>query len=350
MGLVMWTWVRGTRLLFEKTRKSEIPLDFLADTLSKKPPTLVPGTAVFLTSDPQSTPTALMHSLKHYKVLHEQNVVLSVVTVKEPTAPESERVKMEPDHVYVIPPTKNLSSLDGFIEVIPRAPSGQNRAPIDLFFRTLADTHGTSAAGIVLSGTGSDGALGLRRIKEAGGVAMAQHPDEAEHGSMPSAAIGTGIVDRVLPAAELGPELVRLFSTEPRIEERALALGDRHAMTFVDVEMAHPLGHALDGGAPRGTPRKLVDRGAHRFVERVVDQRDARPEGIEDPRRREGLARTEHGPRLDERTPRDPLRRLAEGHDAVAEGPRDGTAPRPVRGDADRRRDRANRRRSPGIP
>jgi KUP system potassium uptake protein len=95
MGLVMWTWVRGTRLLFDKTRKSEIPLDFLADTLSKKPPTLVPGTAVFLTSDPQSTPTALMHSLKHYKVLHEQNVVLSVVTVKEPTVPESERARME---------------------------------------------------------------------------------------------------------------------------------------------------------------------------------------------------------------------------------------------------------------
>jgi KUP system potassium uptake protein len=96
MGLIMWTWIRGTRLLFEKTRKNEIPLDFLIDTLSKKPPTLVPGTAVFLTSDPQSTPTALLHSLKHYKVLHEQNVVLSVATVKEPKVPESERATLEP--------------------------------------------------------------------------------------------------------------------------------------------------------------------------------------------------------------------------------------------------------------
>ena len=61
----------------------------------KKPPMLVPGTAVFLTSDPQSAPTALMHSLKHYKVLHEQNVILSVVTAQQPTVPDSEQVRME---------------------------------------------------------------------------------------------------------------------------------------------------------------------------------------------------------------------------------------------------------------
>lgn len=92
---VMWTWVRGSRYLFDKTRKNEIPLIFLAENLSKKKPQLVPGTAVFLTSDPDSAPTALMHSLKHYKVLHEQNVILSVVTAQQPVVPDSERVKME---------------------------------------------------------------------------------------------------------------------------------------------------------------------------------------------------------------------------------------------------------------
>jgi KUP system potassium uptake protein len=89
-------WVRGSRLLFEKTRKNEIPLDFLADNLAKKPPHLVQGTAVFLTGDPQSAPTALMHSLKHYKVLHKQNVILSVVTAPQPIVHGSERVQMEP--------------------------------------------------------------------------------------------------------------------------------------------------------------------------------------------------------------------------------------------------------------
>lgn len=94
-GLIMATWVRGSRLLFEKTRKNEVPLDFLADNLAQKPPYLVDGTAVFLTGDPLSAPTALMHSLKHYKVLHRQNVVLSVVTAQEPTVPDSERVSIE---------------------------------------------------------------------------------------------------------------------------------------------------------------------------------------------------------------------------------------------------------------
>jgi KUP system potassium uptake protein len=96
MCIVMWTWIRGSRHLFDKTRKNEIPLDFLAGNLAKKPPDLVPGTAVFLTGDPQSAPTALMHSLKHYKVLHEQNVILSVVTAQQPTVPESDRATLEP--------------------------------------------------------------------------------------------------------------------------------------------------------------------------------------------------------------------------------------------------------------
>ncbi len=93
--VVMVTWVRGSRLLFEKTRKNEVPLEFLAGNLVRKKPQFVPGTAIFLTSDPLSAPTALMHSLKHYKVLHEQNIILSVVTAPQPKVPDSERVKLE---------------------------------------------------------------------------------------------------------------------------------------------------------------------------------------------------------------------------------------------------------------
>ena len=93
--LIMGTWVRGSRYLFEKTRKNEVALEFLAEQMSKKPPFVVPGTAVFLTSDPQSAPTALMHSLKHYRVLHEQNVILWIVTAPHPKVPDSERVTIE---------------------------------------------------------------------------------------------------------------------------------------------------------------------------------------------------------------------------------------------------------------
>ena len=82
--LVMYTWRRGTSILFAKTRRLETPLDDLVRILEKKPPQRVPGTAVFLTSDPKSAPTALLHSLKHYKVLHEKNVILSVETTHTP--------------------------------------------------------------------------------------------------------------------------------------------------------------------------------------------------------------------------------------------------------------------------
>jgi len=92
---LMYTWRRGSRLLVQKTRKQEIPLDFLVANLEKKPPIRVPGTAVFLTSDPGFAPTALMHSLKHYKVLHEKNVILTVETADTPRVKLDERVRIE---------------------------------------------------------------------------------------------------------------------------------------------------------------------------------------------------------------------------------------------------------------
>jgi len=93
---IMYTWKRGSRLLFEKTRKQEIPLEGLVQRLEKKPPVRVPGTAVFFTSDPSSAPTALLHSLKHYKALHEKNVILTIETADTPRVDLSERVRIEP--------------------------------------------------------------------------------------------------------------------------------------------------------------------------------------------------------------------------------------------------------------
>ncbi len=94
--LVMYTWRRGSRILSEKTRRLELPLDDLIRMLEKKPPVRVPGTAIFLTSDPLSAPTALMHSLKHYKVLHERNAVLTIATDPLPRVDAADRVHIEP--------------------------------------------------------------------------------------------------------------------------------------------------------------------------------------------------------------------------------------------------------------
>jgi KUP system potassium uptake protein len=92
---LMYTWRRGSRLLFEKSRKLEFPLADLVAMLEKRPPQRVAGTAVFLTSDPQCAPTALMHSLKHYKVLHEKNVILTIETAPTPRIDDAGRVRLE---------------------------------------------------------------------------------------------------------------------------------------------------------------------------------------------------------------------------------------------------------------
>ena len=96
MVLLILTWRRGTGILINKTRRTEVPVETLLRSLEKKPPHSVPGTAVFLTSDPDFAPTALLHNLKHNKVLHDHNVILTIVTADTPRVSEEERVQITP--------------------------------------------------------------------------------------------------------------------------------------------------------------------------------------------------------------------------------------------------------------
>ncbi|WP_065753670.1 potassium transporter Kup [Bradyrhizobium paxllaeri] len=95
VAVMIWTWRRGAAILTAKTRRIEVPLADLIKSLEKRPPHIVKGTAVFLTSDPSFVPTAMMHNLKHNKVLHEHNVILTIETAQTPRVDLSERVKME---------------------------------------------------------------------------------------------------------------------------------------------------------------------------------------------------------------------------------------------------------------
>ncbi|WP_436356445.1 potassium transporter Kup [Brevundimonas sp. CEF1] len=117
--LIMWTWVRGTQILTEKTRKDSLPLHDLIEMLKARPPHRAPGTAIFLTSDPEVAPVALMHNLKHNKVLHEKNVILTVHTADRPRVADSQRVTMEP----ISDDFKRLTITYGFMETpnVPRA-------------------------------------------------------------------------------------------------------------------------------------------------------------------------------------------------------------------------------------
>jgi KUP system potassium uptake protein len=117
--LVMTTWRRGTRILANKTRKTEVPLDTLLRSLEKKPPPAVPGTAVFLTSDPDFAPTALLHNLKHNKVLHANNVILTIVTADTPRVIDEERVAI----TQVSPRVRRVALKFGYMETpnVPKA-------------------------------------------------------------------------------------------------------------------------------------------------------------------------------------------------------------------------------------
>jgi KUP system potassium uptake protein len=93
--LLMWTWRKGTGIVVEKVRRDSVPMADLLETLRRRPPHRTPGTAIFLTSDPTTAPVALMHNLKHNRVLHEKNVIVTVRTAETPRVPESQRVSME---------------------------------------------------------------------------------------------------------------------------------------------------------------------------------------------------------------------------------------------------------------
>ena len=117
--LLMWTWVRGTQILTDKTRKDSLPLTDLIEMLRARPPHRAPGTAIFLTSDPDVAPVALMHNLKHNKVLHEKNVILTVRTTDRPRVDPANRVSIEP----ISDDFKKLTISYGFMEQpnIPKA-------------------------------------------------------------------------------------------------------------------------------------------------------------------------------------------------------------------------------------
>jgi KUP system potassium uptake protein len=94
--LLMVTWRKGTRILADKTQRIEVPLPTLLHQLEKSPPHTVPGTAIYLTSHPEFAPSSLLHSLKHYRVLHEKNIILTIVTCPTPRLEDGSRVRLEP--------------------------------------------------------------------------------------------------------------------------------------------------------------------------------------------------------------------------------------------------------------
>ena len=134
-----------------------------------------------------------------------------------PVAQITDRMRVEPNHVYVIPPNRDLSILHGVLHLHePAAPRGR-RLPIDFFFRSLADDRSQRSIGVILSGMGSDGTLGVRAIKEKGGAVFVQEPATAKFDSMPRSAIDSGVSDVIAPAEELVGKILAYLKHLPLI-------------------------------------------------------------------------------------------------------------------------------------
>ncbi|WP_128544759.1 PAS domain S-box protein [Larkinella soli] len=135
-----------------------------------------------------------------------------------PVIQVTETVPVLPNHVYVVPPNRHLEMQEGQLTVLPSTRPEERRAPVDIFFRTLADSHGPRAVAVILTGTGANGSMGLKRIKENGGAAFVQNPREASFPEMPRHAIATNLVDEILPVAELPARLIAYRLSLGRVE------------------------------------------------------------------------------------------------------------------------------------
>jgi two-component system CheB/CheR fusion protein len=139
--------------------------------------------------------------------------------IRFPVEQVARTVPLAPNRVYVIPPNANLNAIDTHLRLSKLEERRQERAPIDHFFRTLANAHDGHSIAVVLTGTGSDGTLGIKDIKARGGLVIVQDPNEAEYDGMPQSAIATGMADFILPIAQIPAAILRFDKTEPRVPE-----------------------------------------------------------------------------------------------------------------------------------
>jgi two-component system, chemotaxis family, CheB/CheR fusion protein len=165
--------------------------------------------------------------------------------------------------VYIIPPGRDMAFLNGALQLLDPVESRGRRLPIDFFFRSLAQDQHERAIGIVLSGTGSDGTLGVRAIKDGGGMAMAQSPESTEFDGMPRSVIATGLVDYELPPAGMPARLIAYIAnasgnaarsgdvpapkTVDALKKSLSCCGRRPATTFRNTSRARSSGGSSGG-------------------------------------------------------------------------------------------------------
>ncbi|WP_295886214.1 chemotaxis protein CheB [uncultured Thiohalocapsa sp.] len=196
------------------------------------------------------------------------------------------RVALAANHVYVIPPDRRLELTDAELSAKPYGQSAERRTAVDLLFRSLAAHRGNGFA-VILSGGGSDGAVGVKAVKENGGVILVQDPTEAEFDSMPRAAIATGIADLVLPAGELAERLAALIRDRDSIQRRlpapeALEADDqamlKRIIRYLNARTGHDFSHYKRSTVLRRVTRRMQVHGLRTLAQYLAFLRDTAEE------------------------------------------------------------------------
>ena len=186
-------------------------------------------------------------------------------TASIPVTQVTHPVRIEADHVYVIPPNRRLEIADGMLHLLDITEREHRRSPVDVFFRALADAHGSRSVGIVLSGTGPNGSAGIKRVKEHGGLTIAQSPDEAAFAEMPDNAIATGHVDLVLGVADMPARIADHYTRLGQLDAPASTFADpeykpdalRELLSLLRVRTGHDFANYKPGTLTRRLQRRL---------------------------------------------------------------------------------------------
>ena len=201
----------------------------------------------------------------HLSPEHESHLagILQKVTAMQVAQIKDERVLVEPNRVYVIPPNKSLKMDDGHLQTSPILSYEERRAPVDIFFRTLAESHCERAVAVILSGTGANGSMGIKRVKERGGIVIVQDPNEAEYGDMPRNSLDTDLVDFILPVAQIPPRIVsykeNLQTIDLPLEVVEKPDADESALRRIFVELRQKTGQDFSN-YKRATVLRRVER------------------------------------------------------------------------------------------
>ena len=221
----------------------------------------LPALQAFFEALPKDTGMALV-VIQHLAPDHE-SMLRDILARHTPLAVEeaTEGRRVAANHIYIIPPDRNLEMQDGVLHLEKSDEPHARRLPVDRFFRALARDRGNRGIGVVLSGTGSDGTLGLRAIKEEGGITFAQDEASAQHPEMPRNAAHGGLVDFILPPQEIAAELARIadhpYLRQP-LPEHSLPAGK--ALSQIFSLLQRHTGHDFSSYKPNTIKRRIQRR------------------------------------------------------------------------------------------